>query len=191
MQAAIATHNQAHAAHVRLRSRSSDALSSLHALLAYESVSAAEATNFCKANFLHAAPLREMAALHQQLRRVLSMPSALRTAHASGHAGAVLLAHEFGAAPSDSGTGARAGAAPAPTKQPRDAQAKVLRRCVAAAWPDQVAKRVKSQASLQQHAEAVRLGGTAAWMDLCTHRALAFICQHMDVHACPSTIITC
>lgn len=156
---ATSAQDKVHAAHRRLRCKSSDAISALNALLAFEACSSERAQAFCDASFLHIGNLREAAALHRQLHRVLSMPAA-RIA-AGGVAPTLLNTIREGLAK----------AAPRLAMQrPSDAQALVLRRCLAAGWPDQVARRMRSQTHLAAQSASVR---HTIFDSLCCHTCCA------------------
>ena len=96
--------------------------------------------------------MREMAALHQQLQRMLAMPSALKQIQGLAHHGAAHLANMCltSAAILEPDVSTKS------LTKPGKAYDKALRRCIVAALPDQVARRVRPQEHLQQLAASVR-----------------------------------
>eukprot|EP00892_Ulva_mutabilis_P012877 jgi/Ulvmu1/9962/UM059_0010.1 len=162
--------NRVHSAHQRLRDPSSDALSSLNALLAFEAQPTSQAGSFCNRNFLHAAHLREMSALRKQLVRIVCMQSHTHHLWAMLKATMQNLSNIPGAA----------GDHMSPmSKETR----KVLIRSVAAGWADQVAKRVRSRAQLDAFA-AQGKGSRAIRYQSCSHGSDLFIHPRSFLHKC-------
>jgi hypothetical protein len=145
-------YNSVHAAHERLRNRHSDALSALNALIVFESQDHSKADSFCKKHFLHAPGLREMAALHAQLTRMIAEPGLASARHKSAgllsYMAAVLRAHRQ------------------TVSRPGETLGRALRRCIAAGWADQIGKRVRSQQHLANLKQQVRLL-LSAWPTSC------------------------
>lgn len=143
----MAQGNKVHAAHGKFRCAESDAISALNALLAYEAQPAASRGDFCRQHWLHENHLRDMAALHLQLSRVVALPSVVAAARSAGLASADVLQglQDTAALVSD-----------APLQACSASGVELLRRCVAAGWSDQVARRMRTAEYLDQLANQAR-----------------------------------
>jgi hypothetical protein len=139
--------DKVHAAHGRFRCVESDAVSALQALLAYEAEAPAKRSLFCKQHWLHESHLSEMAALHAQLRRAVCLPSVLLAAQKAGLGSADVLER---LASSDALTRCKH------LQRPGANSTALLRRCIVAGWPDQVARRMRTAEYLDQLAAQVR-----------------------------------
>lgn len=145
VQEAAARHDKLFAAHSRLRDRDSDALSALNALIAFEAAATTERAAFCDNHQLHLTPLREMAALHTQLKHMLSLTATCETLKVSQHRGAAELARQYAAQIPE-----------APTGPVNVQHGRLLRRCLAAGWPDQIGRRCRNREQVTAAAATVR-----------------------------------
>ena len=136
----ISIRNRVYSAHQRLRDPDSDALSALNALLAFEAEPKCGVDAFCKRNFLHATHLREMSALRAQLVRIVGIQS-------RRHQSWALLKKAIDSLSNIPGR--------TQWKPPSSGARKALSCCIAAGWADQVAKRVRSRAQLDNAAAQV------------------------------------
>lgn len=138
------------AAHKAFRCANSDTLSAVNALLAFQSVAPAEEQRFCATSHLHVAPMREMRNLHQQLLRLLHRPAQHAGLAQCAHKGAALLSAGL-----DDVLHVQHGSANA-LAPPKEKHQRLLRRCIAAAWPDQIARRITPRERLARQIEQAR-----------------------------------